>query len=186
MPPQRAPLGLVSGNRQFNHELSPYQRGIAVGMSFQGAKSSDIQVVLDCSRGALRNTLTFADLRAEGKSRARIGAPKTYTEADERNLLRHVRKNPKDSYAKIKDVCGMTCSKSTIKKILVKHGIHNWIARRQPFLTEANAAVRLAWCLKHRYMCPEEWGLFMWSDECSVERGRGKQTEWVFCTANQK
>ena len=26
----------------------------------------------------------------------------------------------------------------------------------------------------------------MWSDECSVERGRGKQTEWVFRTANQK
>ena len=26
----------------------------------------------------------------------------------------------------------------------------------------------------------------MWSDECSVERGREKQTEWVFRTTNQK
>jgi hypothetical protein len=25
----------------------------------------------------------------------------------------------------------------------------------------------------------------MWSDECSVERGRGKRDEWVFRTANQ-
>lgn len=34
-------------------------------------------------------------------------------------------------------------------------------------------------------MTVEEWGLFVWSDECSVERGRGKRDEWVFRTANQ-
>jgi len=28
--------------------------------------------------------------------------------------------------------------------------------------------------------------MVMWSDECSVERGRGKRDEWVFCTATQK
>jgi hypothetical protein len=32
----------------------------------------------------------------------------------------------------------------------------------------------------------EEWGMYMWSDECSVERGKGKRDEWVFCTCNQK
>jgi hypothetical protein len=26
----------------------------------------------------------------------------------------------------------------------------------------------------------EEWGLICWSDECSVEWGRGKRTEWCF------
>jgi hypothetical protein len=35
-------------------------------------------------------------------------------------------------------------------------------------------------------MTAEEWGLYMWSDECSVERGRGKATEWVFRTPTQK
>jgi len=34
-------------------------------------------------------------------------------------------------------------------------------------------------------MTAEEWGLHVWSDECSVERGRGKRDEWVFRTANQ-
>jgi len=32
----------------------------------------------------------------------------------------------------------------------------------------------------------EEWGMYMWSDECLVERGRGKRDEWVFWTANQR
>jgi Transposase len=171
MPPQRIPLGSVSGNRQFNHELTPYQRGVAIGMTFKGAKSSEIEVALDCSRGALRSTLKLAHLHDDGKSQPRTGTPKCYTDADERNLLCHVRKNPKDSYAQVQKACGMTCSKSMIKRILVKHGIHNWRARRRPELTEENVAARLAWCLKYRYVSSEEWGLYMWSDECSVERG---------------
>jgi hypothetical protein len=32
----------------------------------------------------------------------------------------------------------------------------------------------------------EEWGLVVWSDECSVERGRGKRAEWVFRNPDQK
>jgi hypothetical protein len=39
--------------------------------------------------------------------------------------------------------------------------------------------------LKIRGITYEEWGMYMWSDECSVERGRGKRDEWVFRTANQ-
>ena len=34
-------------------------------------------------------------------------------------------------------------------------------------------------------MTAEEWGLHVWSDECSVEQGQGKRDEWVFRTANQ-
>ena len=53
-------------------------------------------------------------------------------------------------------------------------------------MTEAHAAKRLAWCLAHRGWRVEEWGLIAWSDECSVERGRGKRAEWVFRTPAQK
>jgi hypothetical protein len=35
-------------------------------------------------------------------------------------------------------------------------------------------------------MTYEEWGKFMWSNECSIERGQGKNQEWVFCTLAQK
>jgi hypothetical protein len=94
-------------------------------MTFKGAKSMEIEATLNCSRGALRSTLNFAPLRDEGKTQTQTGAPKCYSDADERNLLRHIRKNPKDSYAKIRIACGMECSKSTIKRLLVKHGIHN-------------------------------------------------------------
>jgi hypothetical protein len=38
----------------------------------------------------------------------------------------------------------LTIKRDTIKKILDKHSISNWRARRRPFLTEVNAAKRLA------------------------------------------
>jgi hypothetical protein len=68
MPLQRTPLGLISGNRQFNHELTPYQRGIAIGMTFKGAKSTEIEATLNCSCGAIRSTLNSTQLRDEGKT----------------------------------------------------------------------------------------------------------------------
>jgi hypothetical protein len=166
--------------------LTPYQRGKAVGLSLKGGKSTEIETLLNISHGALRSTLSLDQLRDEGESQLRTGRPKSYTEAEERLLIRHVRANPKDTFAQVKTACNLSCSRNTIKKILAEYSIINWRARRRPFLTEKNAAKRLAWCLKHRYIRVEEWGMYMWSDECSVERGKGKGDEWVFRTANQK
>ena len=144
MPPQRNPLGAISGNREHKQEMSPYQRGIALGMRIQGASKQVIADILDCSRGALRTSLSLDLLRNEGASLPRTGRPKSYTEADERNLLRHVRLHPKDIYKQVILACGLSCSRNTVKKILKEYGILNWVARRRPFLTEKNAADRLA------------------------------------------
>ena len=53
IPSQHTSLGLVSGNQQFNHEPTPYQQGISIGMTFKGAKLTEIEVAFDCSREAL-------------------------------------------------------------------------------------------------------------------------------------
>ena len=83
-------------------------------------------------------------------------------------------------------MCSLGCSKNTVKKILLKHGIKNWKCKQRPFLTPKNAAAQLAWCKKYRHTMPEEWGMTMWSDECSVEREWGKRDEWAFHTPAQK
>jgi hypothetical protein len=94
--------------------------------------------------------------------------------------------NPKDTYNEVRRACGVSCSRNTLKKILKEHGITNWRCKKRPFLTEKAAAARYAWCKERRLWTAEEWGLFMWSDECSVERGRGKDQEWCFRTPAQK
>jgi transposase len=186
MPPQRSPLGPISGNRLLGAHLSPYARGVIAGKASAGAKPSEIAAELELEYSTVYRTIQLDLTRHEGASLPRTPRKKSYTEADERILLRHVRLNPKDTYAKIKIACGLACSKSTLRKILKEHGITNWRAKRRPFLTEKNAAARLKWCLERQHWLAEDWALVVWSDECSVERGRGQRDEWVFRTPGQK
>lgn len=51
-------------------------------------------------------------------------------------------------------------------------GIANWCSNKRPFLTGKHAAMGLAWCLKWRHWTVDEWVKYMWSDECSIDRGR--------------
>ena len=69
---------------------------------------------------------------------------------------------------------------------MAKHNIAHWRCKRRPHLTEKHVAARLAWCKERADWTGEEWGTVMWSDECSVERGSGKDTEWCFRTPEQK
>jgi transposase len=186
MPPQRSPLGPISGNRLLGAHLSPYARGVIAGKASAGAKPSEIAAELKLEYSTVYRTIQLDLARHEGASLPRTPRKKSYTEADERILLRHVRLNPKDTYAMIKIVCGLACSKSTLRKILKEHGITNWRAKRRPFLTEKNAVARLKWCLERQHWLAEDWALVVWSDECSVERGRGQRDEWVFRTPGQK
>jgi len=96
------------------------------------------------------------------------------------SFIRHVCLNLKDTYAQCKSTLGLTCSKSTMKKIFLENAIENCMTKRRPFLTEKHAARRLAWCKARRGYSVEERDMVARSDECSVERGRGKRDEWLF------
>ena len=75
---------------------------------------------------------------------------------------------------------------TTIRNILSRHGITNWRAKKRPELTEEVAAKRLSWCFERKDWKWDKWQLYMFSDECPAERGRGKVGVWVFGTPEQK
>ncbi|KAG9237379.1 hypothetical protein BJ875DRAFT_454042, partial [Amylocarpus encephaloides] len=104
----------------------PYQRGQINGQATTGATPTQIAESFELDRGTVRYTIQQDKLRHEGNSIQRPQArKKSYTDADERLLLRHVRTNPKDTYAQVKTACGLTFSTTTIKRILKEHGITN-------------------------------------------------------------
>ncbi|KAG4427824.1 hypothetical protein IFR05_016693, partial [Cadophora sp. M221] len=104
---QRQPLGLISGNRVVKKQLTPYQRGLIVGESRGGAKSRGIAKALNVVRSTISYTLLQEDLRPEGTNLPKTPRKNTYTKSDERNLLRHVKKYPKDSYKEVIEACGL-------------------------------------------------------------------------------
>jgi transposase len=90
MPPQRSVLSSISGNRAFNYQLSPYQRGKIIGLTYSGQKSTDIQGLLNVSRGAIYSTLKLDSLGLEGDTQLRSGRPKSYLEATEHKILQYI------------------------------------------------------------------------------------------------
>jgi ketohexokinase/beta-glucosidase len=72
-------------------------------------------------------------------------------------------------------------SVTTIKRILLDEGLLHWRARGRPELTEEHARIRLAWALQHR---DEDWSKWVFSDECSVETGKGQKKQWIWGPPN--
>lgn len=186
MPPQRTPLGSISSNHVIKKHYSPYQRGIIAGKASEGATPSKIARDLKLPRTSISQTIALDSVRHEGKTLPKAARKKSYTDLEERHILRWVRSRPKDTYKEVIAGCSLNCSKSTVKTILKEHGIQNWKCKRRPYLTAKHAAARLAWCIRHQHWNKETWGMVVWSDECSVERGRGKRDEWCFRTPDQK
>jgi hypothetical protein len=186
MPPQRTPLGPISSNRQPRQHISPYWRGVIAGESRAGSTPTKIAKDLNLDRETVRRTVCLDQIRDEGESLLKAARKLSYSPLEERHILRWCRLHPKSTYTEVKAACHVTISTTTIKKILKCHGITNWKCKRRPLLTLEHAQKRLAWCLKRRHWNDEEWGMVAWSDECSVERGRGKRDEWCFRTPLQK
>jgi transposase len=180
MPPQRTPLRTINTNRSRGKELSPYVRGKIVGMAEKGGSVSEIQARFQVSRQAVRGSISKDPQRPEGESALRSGRPRIYTIRDERMMLRNLRLYPKSTFEERRRETGLEMSNTTIKRLAQKSGLQHWRAKKRPELTEEHAAERLLWCKCRVHWGVEEWKIYMWSDECSAERGRGKLIEWVF------
>jgi len=183
---QRAPLTPISGNRDPKAELTPFQRGLVVGKASVGQSFRSIATSLKCSISTVSDTVLKSAERDKGRSLPRTGRPKLYSKRDVRKLVRIARQKPKLTYKQLKAEADMKCSRRTITRILDTYNIHKWRAAKRPMLTEVHAKARKKWAQEHINWDLDKWKYIIWSDECSVVRGSGKDREWVFRTPCQK
>ncbi|KAF4636733.1 hypothetical protein G7Y89_g1357 [Cudoniella acicularis] len=118
MPPQRTPLGPSSSNRQPYMYLSPYYRGGIVYTARFSHTATEIVTGTGFDCYTVRYTLEQDPERAEGKSLPKKPRNKSYTEPEERLLVRHVRNNLKDTYTQLILACGLSYKKRTLTSIL--------------------------------------------------------------------
>lgn len=182
----RAPLTPISSNINRRKELTPYRRAYITGLAEAGATVSSISATQNLPRQTIIDTIKKAPSRNEGKSATRPGRPIKATDYDKRRILRIIRSDSKITYNQLRIDTGLDFSDDTFYRILKANGITNWVAKKRPQLTEVVAKKRLAWAKQHVTWTNEEWAKIIWSDECSVERGSGKQRQWVFRTTEQK
>jgi hypothetical protein len=114
MPQPRRPLGEISGNIPKRRELTLYERGQIIGAAKCSVKPSAICTELSLSRRTVQTTIDSEPLRKNGASQPQSGRPRTYSERDERLLLRVVRQFPKYTYAQLRAFTGLKLCNSTL------------------------------------------------------------------------
>ena len=125
MPLIRTPLAERNGNGHRGPELSEFQRGRIISMHDASKKNVEIHRFYSHPTSTIRDTIEKDSLREDGHSAPRSGQPKSWTPAEERRVLRHVRRFPKDTYAEVIKACSVGFKKTIVKKILKLHGIKN-------------------------------------------------------------
>lgn len=81
------------------------------------------------------------------------------------------------TYKSINSQLKQPLSRDLLRRIRQDAGLVNWRAKKRLALTQAHAKDRLAWCKTH---VDTDWPKRLFSDECSVEKGRGKREAWAF------
>src|SRR5438552_4800055 len=94
MPP-RTPLGLINANKRSSGELTPYQRGIILGLHSQGASFRDIENQHGIARSTVADTIKFDSIRKDSHSVRRPGQPPKYNTRVDRRIIRYIRITPK-------------------------------------------------------------------------------------------
>ena len=143
---------IISGNRGCNHELSNEQRAGILSALEAGESKSKIAQRFRCSRQTIYNTISRWDKHESIQSLPRSGTPKKLTPRQERQLLRIVRANPSIKYAQLKaQVAGINVKYHTIWRLMKKHYIRKWIAKKRLKLKLEHARLRLEWAYRYRH-----------------------------------
>ncbi|KAF4632423.1 hypothetical protein G7Y89_g5688 [Cudoniella acicularis] len=101
MPPQRTPLRSISSNIVARGHVTPYICGIIIRKKSEGAHAAQIARDLNLDIGTVKYTIAKTSLRHENHSIKPAARGKSYTDIDERHLLRYVRLYPKNTYAQV-------------------------------------------------------------------------------------
>ena len=89
MPP-RTPLGLINANERSSGELTPYQRGIILGLYSQGASFRNIENQYRIIHSTISDIIKFESIRKNGQSVIRPGRPPKHNARVDRCIIRYV------------------------------------------------------------------------------------------------
>ncbi len=174
-------------------ELSERERGYVLGALDHGASTRTAAASLNCSQSCVKDTTKRFTTTHKTASRPRIGRPPVLTRREHRLLARIVKKHPKIQFVPLMKEAGYwdykaakpTISTTTIRKALEQEELYHFRTKRRPKITKATARLRLK--LVNRLL---DWNFkrqpLTFSDECSVERGSGHNTGWVWRLPSQK
>jgi hypothetical protein len=166
--------------RQPLEEVSPNTRSRVVGGRDHGIKFTAITRLEELTDSTCRTIFKNASHQTSCITPKRPGRPTLLTVRDQRLIRRTIVLWPKITVQQLFKDCVPHLSKKTVYRYLKKSGIQKWRCKQRPFLTEEHARLRREWAEKYNGKPVKFWKRLRWSDEFSVERGKGGAIEWVY------
>jgi hypothetical protein len=113
-------------------------------------------------------------------SKLRSGRPRVITGEEQDTMYDIVEHG--DPYIKWRDLTQVweNAHKRSVRWLFTDINRRKWRCHKRPHLEAEHAAARYAWAIRYRHFTKEDWQRVVWSDECSIERGKGRQVRWSF------
>ena len=127
----------------------------------------------DIAISTIRNTIKMEQERINQRSKPRSGPLEKLTVEDKQKLIDLTIQYPHIGYMALQNAVDNRVTIRTIQRMFQKIYKRKRKQRKRPEILPLNAQKRLAWALKYELYTPREWRRILWSDECTVERGKG-------------
>lgn len=176
------------GDNRPGKPYEPFVYGRVISLADGGATKYAIARQLEIPRSSVYSILDRRDqlIRRMGHRAPLAPRATVITLETGQALLAAVRQRPKTSYQELIDEYSLAFSRSTLRRFFNDKGIQGWICKLRPHLTDRHARLRLEWCQRFRGWTSEDWKRVIFSDESTVQRGKGGRREYCLRTHEQK
>ena len=140
--------------------------------------------ILKLSKSTVFNIISRFKNRSTVENKERSGRPRTFSEREERWIVKQVCNNPRTSAVKLSLECNRRLGKSvcteTVRNVLRKHKYHGRVPRRKPYVSKAHRKARLAFAKMYITQPPKFWENVIFVDESkyNIFGSDGKQKVW--------
>ena len=73
------------------------------------------------------------------------------------------------TYGQLRQSLGLSCSDSTVRRVLFGAGYRRCIAQVKPYLTDRTKQLRLQWAMDHVGWTLHDWARVIWTDESAIQ-----------------
>ena len=134
----------------------------------------------EISISTIRYTIKKEQERLNQRSLPRSGQPQKLSLEQKENIVNLTKTNPHITLYELQESVDMRCSKDTIRRVFRTLHMRKWLQRKRPEITPENAEKRLQWAQRYAHFTSTDWRRVIWSDESTVERGKGGQSIWTW------
>lgn len=177
--PSQAP-NVAQGSRR--RQLALYERIKLIELKSIGWSYKEIhERYPSIPIGTIKTTIARSNQRGLTQvTRRRSGGPKKLNEEERTMLLNTIDQDPRIKYDHLLSRLDHSVSRQTLWRFFREQNKRKWLVLQRPELTEAQAHARRAWADRVQGYDSDKWRKIFWSDESTVERGKGARREYTF------